>query len=399
MSKLLSSLDPVLLFKNLEERKNARENASDVTTLNELNPDKLSWSLHPEVQYMTVAGVKEYKGAKTFRLIPDKEKGSEECALFLPGQYVSVYLDIYGTYTSRPYSLSSTPSDALKGFYEITVKSVDNGFVSSFILSTWSLGTKVVLSGPQGQFTYNPIRDTSSILCIAGGSGITPFMSFVKSLKDKVNITLLYGSRKKKETLFFDELEEMNRNSTSFKCVFVFSDEKEEGYEHGFISASIINKYMAPNSRFFICGPEKMIKYVDNELSLMGVETRRIRHDAHSVKVNGPSSKKRFEITVFSNGEEKVITASEGETILTALERSGIKAPSSCRSGECGFCRALLRNGNVFIPPTIDKRRRKDKDYGYIHPCITYPMGNIEIEIFPPSGLYKEKDYERRTDN
>ncbi len=387
MDNELCSLSPMRLFKKLEERKVVRENASKKTTLKELNPNNLALRLHPALQYMTVAGVKEYKGAKTFRFVPDKEKGTEECALFLPGQYVCVYLEINSTFTSRPYSFSSTPADALEGFYEITVKSVDNGFVSSFILSEWKVGTKVMLSGPQGQFTYNPFRDSSSILCIAGGSGITPFMSILKSLKDKVDITLLYGSRKREETLFLSELEEMSRNSTSFECVFVFSEEKVEGYEYGFISSGIISKYMTMGASVFICGPEKMIEFVDGELETLGIEKRRIRHDAHIVKVDGLPRDKRVEIIVHCNGEEKVISGFSDETILTSLERGGIKVPSSCRSGECGLCRTLVKRGNVFIPSTIDKRRRKDKDYGYIHPCITYPAGDIEIEIFPRNGL------------
>ncbi len=390
MDRILTSLDPMLLFKKLEERKIARESNDGNVEIKESPVNILSRRLHPSFQHMVVSSVKESKGAKTFRLVPDEEKGTKECAVFLPGEYVAVYVDINGVHTSRPYSLSSTPVDALNGFYEITVKPVSDGFVSSYILSSWHEGTHVTVSGPQGHFSYNPVRDTSPLLCIAGGSGITPFMSMIKAFGDKTPITLLYGSRKKDETLFLDELEEMEKKYALLRCVFVFSDEEREGYEYGFISEAIIKKYMpSQNSTVFICGPEKMIEFVDNELSLMGIEKRRIRHDTMNVTISSPVEKK-VEVRVVSNGVETLLSGSSGETLLTILERGGVKAPSSCRSGECGFCRSLLKKGEVFIPQSVDKRRKKDRDYGYIHPCITYPMGDVEIEIFPPEGLYKE---------
>ncbi len=390
MDRLLTSLDPMLLFKKLEERKIARESNEGDMAIKESPVNSLSRRLHPSFQQMIISSVKENKGAKTFRLVPDEGRGCKECAVFLPGEYIAVYVDINGVHTSRPYSLSSTPLDALNGFYEITVKSVPGGFVSSYILSSWHEGLRVTVSGPQGHFSYNPIRDTSSLLCIAGGSGITPFMSFIKAFGDKTPITLLYGSRKKDETLFLDELEEMEKKYPLLRCVFVFSDEEREGYEHGFISGTIIEKYMpSQDSSIFICGPEKMIEYVDNELSSIRIGKRRIRHDTMNVAASSPVEK-RVEVKVVSDGVETLVSGSSGETLLSILERGGIKAPSSCRSGECGFCRSLLKKGEVYIPQSVDKRRRKDRDYGYIHPCITYPMGDVEIEIFPPEGLYKE---------
>lgn len=391
MDNLLTSLDPMLLFKNLEKRKAIRESTEVIENVKEPLANTLVRQLHPQIQHMVISEVKKREGAATFRLVPDLEKGTKECAPFLPGQYVSVYVNIGGTKTSRAYSLSSSPLEAENGLYEITVKEAPGGFVSSYILSSWREGTKVTISGPQGHFYYNPIRDKAPLICIAGGSGITPFMSFIKAMGDKTPISLIYGSRKKDETLFFDEIEEMDKLYPLFKSVFVFSDEERKGYEHGFITSSIIKKYMPDkNSSVFICGPEKMLEFVDKELFVMGIEKRRIRHDSLSFSFHPEWERKNIKVKVISGGKETIISASSDETLLVALERGGVKAPSSCRSGECGFCRSLLRKGDVYIPEELDKRRRKDKDYAYIHPCVTYAVGDVEIEIFPPAGLYKE---------
>ncbi len=67
--------------------------------------------------------------------------------------------------------------------------------------------------------------------------------------------------------------------------------------------------------------------------------------------------------------------------MLTAVERAGIKAPSHCRSGECGYCHSRLVSGDVFVPESTDERRRADTVFGYIHPCVSYPLSDLTIEL------------------
>ncbi|MBQ3889260.1 MAG: 2Fe-2S iron-sulfur cluster binding domain-containing protein, partial [Clostridia bacterium] len=69
------------------------------------------------------------------------------------------------------------------------------------------------------------------------------------------------------------------------------------------------------------------------------------------------------------------------ESVLTALEREGLAVPSSCRSGECGFCRARLTKGNVCMPRSVDSRRVADSAHGVIHPCCSYPMSDLTIVL------------------
>lgn len=62
------------------------------------------------------------------------------------------------------------------------------------------------------------------------------------------------------------------------------------------------------------------------------------------------------------------------------MEQAGIKAPSRCRSGQCGWCHSMLVSGEVFIPDEADGRREADKKFGWIHPCCTYPLSDIELD-------------------
>jgi ferredoxin len=89
-----------------------------------------------------------------------------------------------------------------------------------------------------------------------------------------------------------------------------------------------------------------------------------------------------FTCKVIKNGKEvATIPCSSEESLLVALEREGIAAPSMCRSGECGFCRSKLLTGNVFIPQGTDYRRLVDSSYGIIHPCVSYPMSHLTLVI------------------
>ena len=80
------------------------------------------------------------------------------------------------------------------------------------------------------------------------------------------------------------------------------------------------------------------------------------------------------------NGVSSEIPARATEPILVALERANLASPSLCRSGECGFCRSLLLAGEVFIPPFGDHRRAADRKLGYLHPCASYPLSDLELE-------------------
>ena len=77
------------------------------------------------------------------------------------------------------------------------------------------------------------------------------------------------------------------------------------------------------------------------------------------------------------------VAALENETLLTAMERAGLKAPSRCKSGSCGFCHSRLISGEYHVNKEHEYRRLADLKFGYIHPCCTYPESDMEIDVPP----------------
>ncbi|MDO4940841.1 MAG: iron-sulfur cluster-binding domain-containing protein [Erysipelotrichaceae bacterium] len=360
------------------------------------NPNIIAKQLHPHFQLGIVKEVIDRKQAKSYVIAADKNRGFTELAYFEAGQYVSVTCEFDGKFMCRPYSICSAPKDALKeeSTYTITIKKIDNGYVSDYILNNWKVGTEVTLSGPLGHFNYERLRDAKNVIALAGGSGVTPFVAMAHSIVDNeedYNLTILYGNRTYDDILLKDELEALANKSDKIKLVHVLSDEVRDGCEHGFISADIIRKYAADDYSIFVCGPKAMYKYEQEEIKKLNLPRRRVRFEL-SGEYGDPTKDEKypkdindvtFNVRVWVRGEYKDITCKNDQTLLRAIEEAGIRVTSDCRSGMCGWCHSRLIKGDTYIPESNDGRRLADKKFGWIHPCATYPLSDIEMEVFP----------------
>jgi ferredoxin len=202
-----------------------------------------------------------------------------------------------------------------------------------------------------------------------------------------VDLTILYGSNTSDDIAMKDELDAIK--SDKVHVVYVLSGD-EPGWtgERGFITAELIKKYSAPDSSYFICGPQPMYEPMRKALAEIGAPKRRVRFEVFGqpkdiTKYGYPAelADKTFNLTVVRGIHEDVIPAIGRESLVVALERAGIRIETGCRSGECGFCRTKLLSGNVFVSPISDGRRAADKDFNYLHACAAYPTSDLKIKI------------------
>ena len=371
--------------------------ACPVPALSAYQANQLAAALHPARQYLKISRVIDrVPDVKSYLLVPDVSRGTEKLAWFSAGQYLSVEVCVQGVSVTRPYSLSSSPRESLAGEYMLTVKRTEGGLVSCFILDNWREGAEVTASAPLGQFTYEPLRDAKQVIGLAGGRGITPFLSMAKAVADRDEdscLTLLYGSRAKKDALFQEEFAALEKEcGGKFRLVNVYSDVPEEGSEKGFITADLIRKYAPKGEEYslFVCGPQAMYHFVDKEIAVLGLRNKFVRHELFG-EVHQPEKDPAypgkadacFRLTVRICGEEKIVDCSAEDTLLVAMEKSGIQAPARCRSGECGWCHSRLVSGNVFVPAAVDGRRMADLQFGYIHPCCSFPLSDVTLDVPP----------------
>lgn len=397
--KGLKGLTPFPFLGEVKTRVKAIQAAPDTIPQSVYNANILAKSLHPAVQHVKIAKVEDHGGAKSFTLVPDKARGTEKMAYFRASQYVSVSLNINGAPVNKPYTIRSNPKDALGSgdtSYTLTIKLTDPAYASAHILSTWKEGDQVDISGPLGDFYYQDLRDAKQVVAIAGGSGITPFYSMAAAIADGIedfDLTILYGSRTADGILLKDEIEAVAaRSKGRVKVIHVLSHEEKEGFEHGFITAELIRKY-APQGDYsvFMCGPKAMYTFEEGEMKKLGLPKRRYRMEmsgdylgaAQNADFPGSKKGREFTLTVDIRGEKQTVPCKAEESLLWAMEQAGIKAPSHCRSGECGWCHSRLVSGDVYIPEDADGRRMADKKFGWIHPCCSFPLSDIELAIYP----------------
>lgn len=368
----------------------------------------ISDALHPERQYLVIDSVREETSsagkatAKTYRLRPDAGRGTKALAYFRAGQYVAIATGSGRARISRPYSLSSAPSDALKGFYEITLRKTEGGLMTSRAWESWAPGAKLDASGPMGFMHHEALRDSRAIVGIAGGCGATPFRSMAREIAAgglDASLNLVYGIADEADILFREELEGYARSMPDrFRLTYVVSGAGScdtsgpVGNARGFVTAELLRKLADPaKDSFFLCGPAVMYSFAAVELEKLDVKRRRIRREAFG-EVKDPSAfpgypreaaNRSFKVTARRGSESFALDASGSESLLVALERAGLTPNSACRSGECQVCRARLSSGRAWTAPESDGRRAADAKAGYIHPCSAFPISDVEIELPP----------------
>jgi len=389
----------LLAFKRLVPRRKKRIARAPAEPLGPDPVNQLARRLHPDRQHLIIAQTRdETRTTRTFKLVADPDSDADRLATFRAGQYLSLNVAVDGVRITRPYSISSAPFEArgAGGFYEITVRRAQDGFLTPHMWDSWAAGTQIESSGPCGFFYHEPLRDAGQIVGLAGGSGITPFRSMAREIaygELDAHLLLIYGSSDEDDVVFYDEFKELEQTAPDkIQVVHVLScaEVSLEGCEQGFITADVIEKYAdVDSSSFFICGPQAMYKFVEEELAAFDLPARRIRREVFGELKDVTQSPgfpqqladETFRLKVHIGGVTTQVLAKATETILVAMERANLAPPSQCRSGECGFCRSRLVSGDVYVSPESDGRRAADKQFGYIHPCSSYPITDLEISV------------------
>lgn len=374
-------------YKEIAEEIEISFKAGKERSFDRLLADQYIGQLHPkELKLRVVDIIEETPSTKTLRVAP------VDALLppFLAGQYIPLFAEIGGIRTSRPYSISSQPKQT--GFYDITVRRVPDGLVSNFLMDSVTVGDLLDSAGPQGNFYFNPLYQDRHMVCIAGGSGITPFMSMIREIVEcglDRDVTLIYGNRQLDDVIFHAELESISHRFDNITYIPVI-EKPAETYTGacGFINAALIGEVLGDmqGKTFFLCGPQGMYDFCLPELESLGVAKRKIRKEMYGPPVNicdypgwpaGIKPDERFQVAILDG---KTISVCAGTSLLVSLEKEGIVPPSICRSGECSMCRVKVLSGKVFQPAGTPVRK-SDARYGYVHSCVSYPLEDLEIML------------------
>jgi ring-1,2-phenylacetyl-CoA epoxidase subunit PaaE len=296
---------------------------------------------------------------------------------YTPGQYLTIELDINGEKTRRAYSIFTSPLEDKFGF---TVKRVTNGKASNYLIDNVSEGQEVMVHTPEGKFVVyaDPVQQRDHYF-FAGGSGITPVMSMVKTLLEEEPLStcyLLYANQNQESIIFRKELEALaEQHADQFVLEQILADEKTKGGllgglfskkknqsswrgMTGLVNKKVLADYMdrhpskSNSNLFYMCGPSGYMDVIQSYLEATGVDKAQIKKEYFtsaaadgSTPVSGAGVSASAQVTL--NGKTFTESIPSDKTILEALLDAGHDAPFSCTSGACSTCVAKISTGKV----------------------------------------------------
>jgi ferredoxin-NADP reductase len=253
-------------------------------------------------------------------------------------------------------------------------------------------GEPLQSSGPAGHFYHNPLFHDKKMVCLAGGSGITPFMSIIQEISERGldrEVFLFYGNKGLDDAIFHKKFEAISGRFGNIHYIPVI-EEPPDGYggSHGLITGELITEKIGDvdDKTFYLCGPRGLYDFCIPELEKLGVPGRKIRKEVYGAPDNicdspgWPEDIKAETVFKVNINGGRTLDARAGEPLITALEMKGVEIPSLCRSGECSMCRIRIISGKVFQPQGVAVRK-SDRQFGYVHSCVSYPLENLEIAL------------------
>lgn len=301
------------------------------------------------------------------------------------GQYLTFEIPWGDFSIRRSYSLCSSPSSDEAP--TVTIKRVDGGRASNWFNDRVETGMTLMVAPPAGRFLLRK-ENTVPIVLAAGGSGITPVLSVIKTalLEGNRDITLIYANRDPESVIFHDQLNELTtRHADRFSCHFHLDSEGEYLTEDKLLTL-IDDRWDAD---FYICGPEVFMDLVENTLLNRNVSKSQIiierfispidpdRVEQTTTETNKleVTASDHVDFTVLLDGVETTVPYQPDSTLLDSmLACTDLEdVPNSCREGHCGSCMGLLKEGEVNM---LENRvlSKRDLAAGYVLACQAIPL-------------------------
>lgn len=317
------------------------------------------------------------------------------------GQFLTLITPVQGKEVRRAYSLCSSPF--VDTDLAVTVKRVENGLMSNWLPDNLKKGDTMKVMEPMGQFTteYDGKRKRH-IVMFAGGSGITPMLSIIKSIllqEPQSIVSLIYCNRDIDSIIFRNELEVWETKYEGRLHVIHILDNAPmnwQGYS-GLLNHDMLTKLFeripdwGADTTYLMCGPEGMMKNVESLLALRQIPAVKIFKESFVQGTIDKDVKKDVdpasdelttrEVTIRYDGQEYKVTVEPENTILQTALDQGIDLPYSCQSGLCTACRGKALSGKVKLDEE-EGLSQSERAEGYVLTCVGHPLtDDVVIEI------------------
>ncbi len=309
---------------------------------------------------------------------------------FKQGQYITLKLKINGEEVRRSYSICTSPFSEKE--LRVAIKEVRNGKVSTYINRDLKVGDTMDVMTPMGNFhTVLSGAKSKNYALFAGGSGITPMMSILKSVlyvEKQSKVTLIYANKDEENTIFKSELDGIAASNQNLKVIYVFDQPqvKISDLQTGIITKdkakALVETFVGIYAdEYFVCGPGPMMENVKTTLEELKIGKDRI-HIEYFTSVVEAVNKAEANSSGNVNAKIKVIQygietdfdlETSGITILEAAIEAGVDAPFSCKGAVCCTCRAKVLEGKVKMTANFALTDAEVEE-GFILTCQSHPI-------------------------
>src|SRR6187551_1143265 len=330
------------------------------------------------------------------------EQPADKKITYKSGQFLTLIVSVQGKEVRRAYSLCSSPF--IDADLVVTIKRVDDGLMSNWLPDNLKVGDTVKVMEPMGQFTTEYKKDQKRhLIMFAGGSGITPMMSLIKSTLDQEPdsiCSLIYCNRDIDSIIFknaFDALQTADEGRFHVIHILDNAPMNWQGYS-GLLSHDMLAKLFEripdwgiDKTTYLMCGPEGMMKNVDSLLEARNIPKAKIfkesfvqgtiNKDAKKEPEAASSENKAREVTIRYDGQEYKVVVQPNRAILETALDQGIDLPYSCQSGLCTACRGKCLSGKVKLDEE-EGLSQTERAEGYVLTCVGHPLtDDVVIEI------------------
>ncbi|MGZ8815217.1 MAG: ferredoxin reductase [Mycobacterium sp.] len=289
---------------------------------------------------------------------------------YQPGQYLGIGLQVGGRWHWRSYSLTSIPRRDKK-LLSITVKATPEGFLSSHLVNGVEPGTVVRLAAPKGDFAL-PDPPPAKMLFVTAGSGITPVIAMLRSLKkrgENPDIMHVHSAPTADAVIFHDELRALERTQPGYRLHLQLTADM------GKVDFAAFDGVVADwkDRSTWACGPPAMLDTVEKVWAEagMGDSLHTERFAIARTDKGGLGGTVTFAIS------DRSIELDGATTLMEGGEKLGIQMPFGCRMGICQSCVLPLESGYV-------RDLRSGTEHGAgdrIQTCISAASGDCTINI------------------